>query len=485
MQSRPHFRVSIPQTDPDQPDYLAKPDQFTGVVGIQIDGDLITGSGALLYNGRHLVTAAHIFNSNTNTPNLNPDPKAYSIVFDLPSGRVMRSDIKKITVHPNWKSDLASNYDIAILELETQAPDEAERYQAYGKNDEVGQVFDRVGYGLKSTGFTGEVALSLDPKPAKRFGKNRYDALGDIFTKNPESFAPLPVLTETQLAYDFDNGNPENDALGKQFGLNDLGLGAAEVGVSRGDSGGPSFINNQIAGIASYGLDPSIDGVDFTGFQSNNSSFGEMFVDTRISAYLGFINETIALANQGDTIDNGSKRNDTLTGNQGNDILRGNVGDDLLAGGQDIDALYGEAGNDSLFGNRQSDALDGGDGNDALFGGQDADTLIGGAGADRLSGDRGQDVLTGGAGADRFVVGAGDEAIDSNSTDIITDFNVTDDDVIELSGGITPADIQLETFNLSGLGIILRVQATSAAIAFVQGVTAETLTGRLVTPPQP
>jgi Ca2+-binding RTX toxin-like protein len=475
----PHPQISIPQADPNDVNYRVPRDQFTGVVGLSRDG--IIASGGLIYNGRHILTAAHAFNNPDGTLNLNPDPKAFSIVFDLPEGRITRNDIKAITIHPGWTNDPAMNNDIALIELASQAPNAADRYQLYGDSNEVGQNFQRIGYGIQASGFTGAVNPEEDPDRLKRAGLNRYDALGDIFASRPEIAIPLPVLPGTQLAYDFDNGNPLNDAFGQQFGIVDLGLGAAEVAASFGDSGGPSLINGAIVGIASYGLDPVIDRVDVTGFQSNNSSFGEFFVDTRVSAYLGFINETLALANAGNTIETGTPRNDTLAGNQGNDSLRGAAGNDILIGGSDSDVLFGEAGDDVLYGNRQADALDGGDGFDALFGGQDSDTLSGGAGDDRLSGDRGQDVLTGGAGRDRYIIGAGDELDDRGLADIITDFSVEDGEEIELGLGLTPADLVLEPSLISGLGVTIRIQATGAALAFVQGVTIEDLAGRILT----
>ncbi len=475
----PRSRVSIPQTDPDFESYVVASDVYTGVVGLSFDGS-IDATGAMLYNGRHILTAAHVFDNGDGTANLSPSSEGLSIVFDLPTGRVTRSDIKKITVNPGWTDQPNFNNDIAIIELESQAPDAAERYQVYGETNEIGQVFDRVGYGIKATGFTGEV--DSDPNPTKRNGQNRYDALGEVFDSRPDIAQPLGILPGTQLGYDFDNGVAQNDAFGQQFGIVDLGIGQVEVGVSPGDSGGPSFINDAIAGIASYGLDPAIDRVDFTGFQSNNSSFGEFFVDTRVSAYLGFINETLALANAGPTVENGTTRNDTLTGNEGADSLRGAAGNDALVGGRDDDLLFGDDGDDTLFGNKQNDALDGGAGNDVLFGGQDSDTLGGGEGDDRLSGDLGTDVLTGGAGKDTFVIGAGDEVVDREFADIITDFSVADEETIELGSGLTPANLRLEPALIAGLGVTVRVRSTNVALAFVQGVTEEDLSGRFVTP---
>ncbi len=80
---------------------------------------------------------------------------------------------------------------------------------------------------------------------------------------------------------------PEHDALGVEFGIRGLGLGEREVGSSHGDSGGPSSIDGKIAGIVSSGWSPSVPGVDVT--DENDTSFGEIFTDTRVSAYARFI----------------------------------------------------------------------------------------------------------------------------------------------------------------------------------------------------
>ncbi|MDB9429075.1 calcium-binding protein [Microcystis aeruginosa CS-555/01A07] len=123
----------------------------------------------------------------------------------------------------------------------------------------------------------------------------------------------------------------------------------------------------------------------------------------------------------------GNDGDDTLLGGTGNDSLDGDAGNDSLDGGSANDTLFGGSEDDTLFGNSEDDSLLGGSGNDSLDGGDDNDTLIGGDG---------NDTLTGGLGDDQFVYNNSNEGADS-----ITDFTITDGDVIVLSssgfGGLT------------------------------------------------
>ena len=96
------------------------------------------------------------------------------------------------------------------------------------------------------------------------------------------------------LFSDFDDGTAAHDAFGLFFGLNGLGQGADEVSTSSGDSGGPSFINGQIAGVTSFGirvffLDGSSSDVD----ELTNSSFGEFNAFTRVSQYQGWTDSQV------------------------------------------------------------------------------------------------------------------------------------------------------------------------------------------------
>jgi len=133
-------------------------------------------------------------------------------------------------------------------------------------------------------------------------------------------------------------------------------------------------------------------------------------------------------------------------GTTGDEVLIGEAGADFLQGSWGKDTIYGGAGNDTIFGglrgtpsvdNYAEDILYGGDGNDSLHGGTGSDILTGGEGADTFD-------LFVGAGINSF-----SSAIDTSSTDTITDFSHDQGDQIKLLG--SPSDYYLDqTQNLSG-----------------------------------
>jgi serralysin len=147
----------------------------------------------------------------------------------------------------------------------------------------------------------------------------------------------------------------------------------------------------------------------------------------------------ILTGNSGTDTLHGDNGDDTLLGGGGNDSLDGDAGNDSLDGGSLDDTLFGRTGNDSLDGGANNDTLDGGSDNDILFGNSEDDSLLGGSGHDSLDGGSendtliggdGNDTLTGAGGVDRFVYNNSNEGADS-----ITDFTITDGDVIVLSSG--------------------------------------------------
>lgn len=123
----------------------------------------------------------------------------------------------------------------------------------------------------------------------------------------------------------------------------------------------------------------------------------------------------------------GSTGDDTILGGSGADTLNGHDGNDVIQGGDNSDLLNGDAGNDLLLGYDCS----GPNASCAVFSnnGNDNDVLNGGAGNDCLDGGRGNDTISGGAGNDAFVM------FGDTDSDTITDFNVAEDVVVDLTGG--------------------------------------------------
>ena len=181
----------------------------------------------------------------------------------------------------------------------------------------------------------------------------------------------------------------------------------------------------------------------------------------------------------GADIANGGTGNDTLNGDGGADILNGDAGNDTLNGGAGVDNLKGGAGDDTLNGGDDNDLLDGGDGNDTLNGGAGIDTatyaaatggvsvnlhagtvtgalgsdsisgfenVIGSAHNDQITGDSNANIIKAGNGLDVVTLGGGNDIFvaelgtkqstksGSMSVDIITDFDGTGDDLIDLTG---------------------------------------------------
>ncbi len=163
--------------------------------------------------------------------------------------------------------------------------------------------------------------------------------------------------------------------------------------------------------------------------------------------------------------------NDTVAGMAGNDRLNGGTGDDKVWGGSGNDQLAGGNGNDLVVGGFGADRMDGGSGNDTLLSRSDAGEMVAAQdGTTQIFADETaaftsvKDVLTGGRGADTFrfegLINAKDEIVakhvnadgtidwagvtgENNAThdhwvdgfgnDVITDFNRSQGDKIEIS----------------------------------------------------
>ena len=239
------------------------------------------GSGVLLYNGQAVLTAAHLFAS---------ESTATSVLFETNSG-TQTVPSKKVLINPDYNRT-SSTHDLALVWLSGAAPISAERYELYRSNDEINKTFTMVGYGRPGSGNTGDLSSPPNP-PLRLLAKNQFDT--DISSLLP-FFSSTPAwaaISNKQLVADFDNGASAHDALGLLALRTGLGLGLDEGLIAPGDSGGPAFIGNKIAGIATYTADlestfhhPDIDKI-------SNSSFGELGVWERVSAHQQWIDQNL------------------------------------------------------------------------------------------------------------------------------------------------------------------------------------------------
>lgn len=249
-----------------------------GVVRISNAGHYATG--ALLFGGQAVLTAAHLFDSGQTFA---------TVHFDTASGtqNVMAS---RVLVHPGFVND--SNNDLALVWLFQSAPLNADRYSLYRQDNVSGQRFEFAGYGITGTGATG-AATSDSGTYNKLKAQNTFDAdAAELKNFLGYQMGWVPKA-KSQLLADFDNGLSDNDALGRLMNRPNLGLGLDEGFMAPGDSGGPAFVNKQIAGVASFlasissGIaQPDID-------KLANSSFGEVGTWQSVAYFQQWIDQSL------------------------------------------------------------------------------------------------------------------------------------------------------------------------------------------------
>lgn len=259
---------------------------YSGIAGLLINrpgGQAIcTGS---LVNGFQLVTAAHCLADSSG----NLVATDLQAVFFTDSG-IYVGQSNLFQIHPDYSGSVFDDHDIAMIQLNAQAPGNIDRYDFYF-GDAVGEAFETVGFGQRGQGDTGATIAA----GTRIRGFNEFDALGS---------ALLPFLginsANSVYMFDFDNGLAANDAFGYWLGpaYFGLGLGLFESSTAPGDSGGPSFVNGRIAAVTSFGLTFTATTADGTVLSSDilaglNSSFGEFAGNTSVLANRAWIESVL------------------------------------------------------------------------------------------------------------------------------------------------------------------------------------------------
>ena len=254
-------------------------DGFDGVVRVVVGNQY--GTGVLLFDGTAVLTAAHLFAGQASSAN---------VIFETMAG-LQTIASSQVLINPNY-STANSHSDLALVWLSQDAPVAAQRYGIYRGSSEIGQTMTMVGYGVPGSGDTG-MLTPFSEAPVRVKANNQFEsesaALGRFFGES----GVWESTSGKQLVADFDNGLAQNDALGSLLKKPGLGLGNLEGLISKGDSGGPAFIGNLVAGIASFtarlsdaGMVPDID-------NTSNSSFGEIAAWQRVSAYQQWIDQSL------------------------------------------------------------------------------------------------------------------------------------------------------------------------------------------------
>ena len=236
-------------------------------------------SGSLVASNK-VVTAAHCVNSRSDTSKAKPTVTTYfhdgslgdvRVVFNPGMTAIQAADF---WINPGYTGQVIDHNDVAVLRLSTNAPAWANVYDMYLDAAGLrGLEFNVKGYGNRSIpggggptgGATGGTTGYL------RQGLNVYDyRMGDpIFSLIPGNGWQTVFPANPNIAYsyisDFDSGFLVNSQacrvaqasnLAQAAGLIfcDTGVGAREVSVAGGDSGGPGFVKGKVATVTSYGL---------------------------------------------------------------------------------------------------------------------------------------------------------------------------------------------------------------------------------------
>ncbi len=254
---------------------------YDGVVRVVVED--FYGTGVLLYSGMAILTAAHVMENDAGDIISN-----VTIEVETASG-LKRYTSDQVLIHPDYDTE-NSNFDLALIKLSELVEPAAERYSLYRGDSEVGSETVIVGYGSSGTG---NIGSNPESDIIRYKAQNQFDMLGGSFSAAYGSDLGWIPDEDGILVADFDNGYRLNDALGHLGGVWDSGTGSYEGIIAPGDSGGPAFIDGQVAGIASYissfNINRQSPDIDY----KLNSSFGEVAFWQRISTEQEWIDQTV------------------------------------------------------------------------------------------------------------------------------------------------------------------------------------------------
>lgn len=281
---------------------LVAPGAFSGVVGFEVQSNagLAASCTGALIGSNTLLTAAHCLTLDGS------GIKATRAVFGdltLPLGTTIAGN--KVYLLPGWNGSVSHGSDLAIVKLDRKAPTGTTLYKVDTGSVTTNFAIEQlVGLGSVATGAFGP--LGFDGR--KRFGYNQYQFTFDQVLAGAgfgtASTLPSDIFGSpkgSELAYDFNDGNPLHDVFGRYLGSPGLssfkvsGVTYGATSATPGDSGAPHFERGRIVGITSFGISGSLFEHGACGTSGSvapscaPATFGTIGVDTRVGAFAGFV----------------------------------------------------------------------------------------------------------------------------------------------------------------------------------------------------
>lgn len=151
-------------------------------------------TGTLLNTARHILTAAHVGDQGTGLGS--GDPARFRVLDANFDAKSISTPPRERIPHPDYDTN-AQNRDISVTTLAELAPLNAERWEIYTDDDEVGQVGQMVGYGATGTGVSG---LATDIKSGQYHATDvgsgtNYELARITISGNPTGGQFIPRLT--------------------------------------------------------------------------------------------------------------------------------------------------------------------------------------------------------------------------------------------------------------------------------------------------